>query len=171
MSNTNPNVVVQVKRAFVSNPPAAPSAGATVVLFATHPCTLGTGGVSYTSLFSRASGLQSVLIDPDAMEEIDVIFGLHDHASAANGLRAYYTNDGGVTWVETDLKDPNNAATIGAAAPVQVPTLAAGAEAAETFRIGRYKGFAITYTAGTPAPTSGTGWDVTVSVNYAPQEN
>jgi hypothetical protein len=99
MSNTNPNVVVQVKRAFVSNPPAAPSAGSTVVLFATHPCTLGTGGASAVSLFTRASGLQSVLIDPAAIEDIDVVFGEHDHASAANGLRAYYTNDGGVTWV------------------------------------------------------------------------
>ena len=112
--NTNPNVVVQVKRAFVSNPPAAPSAGATVVLFATHPCTLGTGGASVLSLFTRASGLQSVLIDPAAIEEIDVVFGKHDHASAANGIRAYYTNDGGATWVETDMKDPQNVATIGA---------------------------------------------------------
>jgi hypothetical protein len=171
MSNTNPNVVVQVDRAFVSNPPAAPSAGTTTVIFATHPCTLGTGGVSVVSLFTRASGLQSVLIDPDAIEEIDVTFGLHDHASAANGLRAYYTKDGGTTWTETDMKDPNNAATIGATAPVQVPTLAAGAEAAEIFRIGRYRGFALTYTAGTPGPTANTGWDVNVSVQYAPQEN
>ena len=170
MSNTNPNVVVQVQRAFVSNPPAAPSAGNTVVVFATHPCTLGTGGASVLSLFTRASGLQSVLIDPAAMEEIDVVWGLHNHASAANGLHAYYTNDGGVTWVETDLKDPNDLPTIGAAAPVQVPTLAAGAEWAEVFRIGRYKGFALTYTAGATGPTAVTGWDVTVSVNYAPQE-
>ena len=168
--NTNPNVVVQVQRAFVSNPPAAPSAGSTVVLFATHPCTLGTGGASVLSLFTRASGLQSVLIDPAAIEEIDVVFGKHDHASAANGIRAYYTNDGGATWVETDMKDPQNVATIGAAAPIQVPTLAAGAEWAEIFRPKRYKGFAITYTAGTPGPTANTGWDPTVEVDYSPQE-
>jgi hypothetical protein len=167
--NTNPNFILQVDRAFVGNVPTAPALNATTVLFATHPCTLGTGGASVLSTFTKASTGEAVVVTPDAIEELEVVFGLHDHASAANGVRAYYTNDGGATWHETDIKDPKNAATIGSAAAIQVPTLSAGQEWAEIFRIGRYRGFAITYTAGATGPTAGTGWDVTIGVKYAPQ--
>ena len=167
--NTNPNYVTQVDRAFVSNVPVAPTTGATIVLFSTHPCTLGTGGASVVSTYQKATTGEAVIVSPDAIEELEVIFGLHDHASAANGLRAYYTNDGGANWHETDIKDPNDAATIGAAAARQVPTLSAGQEWAEIFRIGRYRGFALTYTAGATPPTSGTGWDVSIGVKYASQ--
>ena len=167
--NTNPSYVIQVERAFVSNVPSAPAGGATTVLFATHPCNLGAGGVAVTSAFLRASTGQAVSVSPDAIEEVEVVFGLHDHASAANGVRAYYTNDGGITWHETDIKDPKNAPTIGAANPIQVPALSAGQEWAEIFRIGRYRGLAITYTAGATGPTAGTGWDVTIGAKYAPQ--
>ena len=169
--NTNPNVVTRVQRAFVSNVPAAPAANASVVLFATHPCNLGTGGASYQSQFAQRGGTQSIAIDPDAMETVNLIYVLHDHASATNGLRAYQTLDGGVTWKETDLKDPNNAATIGAAAPIQVPALSAGQEWAEIFHIGRYRGFALVHTAGDTGPTAGTGWAPAVSVQYAEQGN
>lgn len=167
--NTNPNFILQVDRAFVGNVPTAPAANATTVLFATHPCTLGTGGASVSSTFTKASTGEAVVVTPDAIEEVEVVFGLHDHASAANGLRAYYTNDGGSNWRETDMKDPNDAATIGAAAARQVPTLSAGQEWAEIFRIGRYRGFALTYTAGATPPTAGTGWDVSIGMKYAPQ--
>jgi hypothetical protein len=166
--NTNPNVVLNVERAFVSNVPAAPANDATTVLFATHPCTLSTGGASVRSTFVRGGG-EACQIAADSMEEVDLTFGLHNHASAANGLRAYYTNDGGTTWTETDMKGNDNTASIGAAAPIQVPTLAPGAEWSEKFVIGRYRGFAVTYTAGATGPTAGTGWDVTVAVKYAPQ--
>ena len=167
--NTNPNYILQVDRAFVGNVPVAPTTSTTVVLFATHPCTLGTGGASVVSTFVKATTGQDIVMSPDAIEEVELVFGLHDHASAANGLRAYYTNDGGANWHETDIKDPKNAATIGSAAQIQVPALSAGQEWAEIFRIGRYRGFAITYTAGATPPTSGTGWDVTIGAKYAPQ--
>ena len=167
--NTNPNFILQVDRAFVGNVPAAPVANATAVLFATHPCTLGTGGASVVSTFVKATTGADIVMSPDAIEELEVVFGLHNHASAANGLRAYYTNDGGANWHETDIKDPNDVATIGAAAPRQVPTLSAGQEWAEIFRIGRYRGFALTYTAGATPPTAGTGWDVSIGMKYAPQ--
>jgi hypothetical protein len=167
--NTNPNFILQVDRAFVGNVPAAPAANATVVLFATHPCTLGTGGASVVSTFIKATTGEAIVLSPDAIEELEAVFGLHDKASVANGVRAYYTNDGGANWRETDIKDPDDAATIGSAAPIQVPVLSAGQEWAEIFRIGRYRGFAITYTAGSTGPTAVTGWDVAIGVKYASQ--
>ena len=167
--NTNPNIVTAVDRAFVSNVPAAPAGNATTVLFATHPCTLSTGGASVVSTFQKATTGEAVVVSPDAIEEVEIVYGLHDHASAANGLRAYYTNDGGANWHETDIKNPKNAATIGSAAQIQVPALSAGQEWAEIFRIGRYRGIAITHTAGATGPTAGTGWDVTVGIKYASQ--
>jgi hypothetical protein len=60
--------------------PAAPAAGASVVLFATHPCNLGTGGASYQSKFANRNG-QAILIEPDAIETVNLIYVLHDKAS------------------------------------------------------------------------------------------
>ena len=172
---TNPNLIIGVERAFIANAPTAPGANATTVLFATHRCTLGTGGDVVKSTFVRGGGTQVVDIDADAMEELRVIFGLHDRASAANGLRAYYTNDGGGSWHETDMKGyvagVANQPSIGAAAPIQVPLLNAGQEWSERFQIGAYRGFALTYTAGAIGPTAVTGWDLIVSLKYAPQGN
>jgi hypothetical protein len=164
------NVITQVERVFVSNVPAAPVANASVVLFATHPCTLGTGGASYVSTFASPSGGQ-VVVAPDAIETVNVVYVLHDHASAADGLRAYQTLDEGKTWTETDMKDASNAATIGAAAPIQVPTLSAGQEWGEIFHIGRYRGIAIVHTAGATGPTASTGWALAISAQYSPQGN
>ena len=166
--NTNPNFILQVDRAFVGNVPTAPAANATTVLFATHPCTLGTGGASVSSTFTKASTGEAVVVTPDAIEELEVVFGLHDHASATNGVRAYYTNDGGTTWHETDVKGIDDAATIGSGHPIQVPALSSGQEWAEVFHVGRYRGFALEYTAGSTPPTA---WDVTVSVVYVSKEN
>jgi hypothetical protein len=166
--NTNPSVITRVERAFVSNVPSAPLANASVVLFATHPCTLG--GASYVSRFATPSG-GAIAVAPEAMETVRIIYALHNHASAANGLCAYQTLDGGATWIETDIKDGSNAATIGAAAPVQIPALSSGQEWSEIFHIGAYKGIAIVHTAGTTGPTAVTGWAIAISVQYSPQEN
>jgi len=170
-----PNVVVQVERAFVSNLPVAPSSGQTVVLFATHPCTLGTGGASVTSTFERGggspdpSGTTTVIVDPDALEEIEATFAKHDVASAANGLRAYQLLDDG-TWAETDMKGyvggVANQPTIGSAAAIQVPALTTGQEWSENFDVGRYRGFALTYTAGTSNLSE---WKLTIAAKYAKQ--
>ena len=122
---------------------------------------------SVQSKFARGDGNQEVLIAPDAIEDVTVVYGKNDQASAANGVRAYYTNDGGATWVETDIKGPDNAPTIGAGAPIQVPVLAAGQEWAEIFHVGRYRGVAIEHTAGAVPPNA---WDVTVSAQYSEQE-
>ena len=169
------NVILQCTRAFVANPPAAPSSGATCVLFSTHPRKPGGSGTAVVSTFATGKGTQPVVINPDAIEELDLTFHLHDHASAANGLRAVETTDGGVTWVETDMKGyvagVANQPSIGSAAPIQVPTLSAGQEWAETFVIGRYRGFALEYVAGSTPPTPGTGWGLSMAVKYAPQED
>jgi hypothetical protein len=159
-----------VQRAFVSNPPAAPSTGQTVVLFATHPRMPGGSGTPVTSTFATVDGA-NVVIEHGAIRDLAAVFGLHDHASAANGLRAYYTNDAGTTWHETDVKGIDDVATIGAGHAIQVPTLSAGQEWAEVFHVGRYRGFALEYTAGATPPTPTTGWDVNVSVVYVSKEN
>jgi hypothetical protein len=161
-------------RAFVSNPPAAPGNGATVVLFSTHPRKPGGSGTAVTSAFATADGNEVVQIRPDAIEELELKYYRNDKASAANGLRAYQTGDGGVTWEETDMKGDvagvPNQPSIGAASPIQVPVLSAGQEWSETFVIGGYRGFALEHTAGATGPTAGTGWSVSVAVKHALQE-
>jgi hypothetical protein len=152
-----------MKRAFVSNMTAAPAgAGDTVVLFATHPRMPGGSGTAVTSTFADADGL-NLIVPHGTITRMDAVFGRHDHASAANGLRAYYTNDGGTTWLETDMKGPDDQGTIGTGHPIQVPVLSSGLEWAEVFAIDRYRGFALEYIAGATPPTI---WDVTVSVAF-----
>jgi hypothetical protein len=162
------------ERAFVSNPPAAPENGATVVLFATHPRKPGGSGTAVTSTFSTGDGNETIKINPDAIEEVELTYHLNDQASAANGLRAYVTNDGGATWLETDMKGDvsgvPNQPSIGASAPIQIPALSAGQEWSETFVIGKYRGFALEHTAGATGPTAGTGWSVSITVLHAHQE-
>ena len=169
------NTIIQCDRAFVSNLPAAPGSGATCVLFSTHPRKPGGSGTAVQSTFTTGKGTAPVVINPDAIEEVDLTYHLNDQASAANGLRAYETSDGGVTWIETDMKGYVNGVanqpSIGAAAPIQVPALSSGQEWSETFAIGRYRGFALEHTAGATGPTAGTGWGLTVAVKYAPQED
>ena len=166
---SNPNVALQVKRAFVANLPDSPGTGATTVLFATHPRKPGGSGTAVTSTFVRQDGTQTMTIAPDAIEKVEVVYALHDHASAANGLRVYQTNDGGTTWIETDMKGPDDLPSCGSVAPIQVPALSAGQEWAEEFTVGRYRGIAIEHTAGATPPTAVTGWQVSVSVRYTEQ--
>ena len=169
MNTTSPDSIQSAEQAYVSNLPAVPTAGQTVVLFATHPRPAGGSGAAVTSAFARANGLQPIVIATEAIAGINVTFHLHDHASAANGLRAYETIDGGTTWTETDMKGyvagVANQPSIGSGAPIQVPALSAGQEWAEDFVIGRYRGFALEYTAGGTPPTA---WSLTVAVKHAP---
>ena len=158
---------MSAQTAFVSNPAVTPGAGETVVLFSTHPRMPGGSGSPVTSTFATVDGA-NVVIEHGTIRDMVAVFGLHDHASAANGLRAYYTNDGGTTWHETDVKGIDDAATIGSGHPIQVPALSSGQEWAEVFHVGRYRGFALEYTAGSTPPTA---WDVTVSVVYVSKEN
>lgn len=163
------SVIRQSARAFVSNPPAAPGNGATVVLFTTHDrATGGSGETVRPPQYERSDG-QVVKIDPDSIETVTVTWHKHDQASAANGLRAYKRDSSGA-WVETDMKDQWNAANIGAGAPIQIPALSAGQEWSETFEVGSARGFCIEQTAGATGPTADTGWDISISVTYAQQE-
>ena len=77
-------------------------------------CRPGGSGTAVQSTFATGKGTAAVVINPDAIEELDLTYHLHDHASEENGLRAYETTDGGVTWPEfaapTDI--PNPGATI-----------------------------------------------------------
>lgn len=163
------SVVRASDRAFVSNPSAAPGNDETVVLFATHPRKPGGSGAAVMSSYTRGHGTDPVNICPDAIEHVRVTWVKHDKASAANGLRAYQTDDGGATWHETDMKNAANVASIGAAAPIQIPVLSAGQVWAEDFDVGRYRGFAIEETAGATGPTPVTGWKYIVAVEYCAQ--
>lgn len=166
----NQERITRTNRAFVSNVPAAPAAGATVVMFSTHPRPLGG-----PSRFHHGAGEEEVKINPDSIVQITMMYHLHDQASAANGLRAYQTVDGGVTWEETDMKGyiggVANQPSIGAAAPVQVPALSSGQEWSEKFMLDGYRGFAIEETAGATGPTPGTGWKTSIAVEFSPQED
>lgn len=170
-------VAQRTNRVFVSNLIGTPPGNAaTTVLFCTHPrAPGGVGAAVGPSTFVRASGTEAVQVLPDAMRKVTAVYHLHDQASAANGLRAYQTSDGGVTWEETDMKGyvdgVANQPTIGSAAPIQVPILAAGQEWVETFEIDRYRGFALEHTAGAVGPTAVTGWKLTISVECVTQEN
>jgi hypothetical protein len=172
---SNNNLIIECDRAFVANVPAAPGNNATCVLFATHPRKPGGSGSAVVSTFESGTGTEPIDVNPDAIEEVEVTFHAHDKASAANGLRAYVTVDGGTTWNETDMKGyvagAANQPSIGAAAPIQIPALSAGQEWVETFDAGRYRGFAIEYTAGATGPTPVTGWSVSVTVNHASQRD
>ena len=168
--STNPNIVITTERAFVSSVPSAPANNATAVLFNTHSRKPGGSGTAVPpSTFTRGNGTEVVAIAPDAIKTVRLTYHLHDRASAANGIRVYQTADGGATWQETDMKDTLNAATIGAAAPVQVPVLSAGQEWSEKFEIDGYKGIAIEHIAGATGPTAQTGWLLTIAVFYVPQ--
>ena len=169
---SDPNVITNAQRAFLGNPSAVPTVnGQVVVLFATHPRKPGGAGSAVTSTFVRADGTQAVTVVPDAIEKVELSFFAHNQASAANGLRAYETLDGGTTWNETDMKGYVNGVanqpTIGSAAPIQVPVLSAGQEWTEDFTIGRYRGFAVEYVTGATPPTT---WSYDVAILYCEQE-
>lgn len=173
----SPTVAQRTNRVFVSNLIGTPPGNAaTTVLFCTHPrAPGGVGAAVGPSTFVRASGTETVQVAPDAITKLKLVYHLHDQASAANGLRAYQTSDGGVTWEETDMKGyvggVANQPSIGAAAPIQVPLLAAGQEWAEEFDISRYRGFALEETAGAVGPTPGTGWKVSMEIELTSQED
>lgn len=137
--------------------PAAPGNGATIVLFCTHPRVPGGGaGSPVGPTLGRATPF---------LDSVTCLWHKNDQASAANGVRIYMTDDAGVTWHESDRKDDSDAATIGAAAPRQVPVLTPPQEWRETFLVSDVRGFAIEYTAGATGPTPVTGWRGTITIN------
>jgi len=172
----SPTVAQRTNRVFVSNLIGTPPGNAaTTVLFCTHPrAPGGVGAAVGPSTFMRANGTEAVQVSPDAILKLKLVYHLHNQASAANGLRAYQTVDGGATWEETDMKGyvsgVANQPSIGAAAPIQVPALSAGQEWEEEFVIDMYRGFALEHTAGATGPTAGTGWKVSIEAELAPQE-
>lgn len=142
--------------------PAIPANNATTVLFCTRPKIPSGGAVAFP-----------VARDFDALnhriDAVTVVFLGHNKASAANGLRVYgwdapgdlnpLTGASGA-WAETDLKDDNGVPSCGAAAPIQVPILAAGQEFRRTFFVGHLSAVAIEYTAGADNPETWLGYVV-----------
>jgi hypothetical protein len=145
------------ERMFLPTFPTAPGNNATILLFNTHPKQVGGAGTMFQP---SLQGLQQVRI-----AAIHCRWLLNNQASAANGLRVYALRRDGVNWSEIDLKNDANAPTIGAAAPVQVPVTAAGAEWRETLVVSHCRGVAVEYTAGATGPTDGSGWDGCISVD------
>lgn len=141
--------------------PAAPGNAATIILFCTHPKVPSGGTAAVRPSLEQRGGIGK--FDVREMECVDILWHKNDQASAANGVRVYVTDDGGVTWFESDRKSDTNAATIGAAAPVQVPVLASPQEWRETFVVADCQGVAIEYTAGATGPTAVTGWRGTIT--------
>src|SRR3954466_7990425 len=98
--------------------PAAPTANQTILLFNTHPKVV-TGGSSQT--------LPPVAVPAARVVGVEIVWHRNNQASAANGIRVYALDDADA-WRETDVKDDNGAATVGAAAPQAVAALASPAE-------------------------------------------
>lgn len=134
--------------------PAAPGAAATIILFATKECAVGSARYTPKGGSLGAQGLTGV----------EFTWVKNDQASAANGVRLYTFDKDGVV-VEVDLKDDSNAATVGsgAATPIQIPVLAAGQEAHVFLEVSRYpRGVVVTYTS-VGAPTV---WDLMVQTYH-----
>ena len=129
--------------------PAAPGNGATIILATTHP-KVPTGGTATIQP-------SSVLVSTDNyLNALEFVWLRNDQASAANGVRVYALDDTG-TFREVDVKNYLNAATIGSAAPFQVPILSAGQEYHLLIDVSRYRGVAVEYTAGATGPTNWNG--------------
>lgn len=129
--------------------PIAPGNAATIIMFTTHP-DVAVAGIQPTN----ANWLRSM-----AAEKVNAWEGVwirNDQASAANGIRLYALDDLDVMR-EVDCKDDNGVATIGAAAPQAVGVLASPAERRLLIDTSRYRGFAVTYTAGASGPTNWNG--------------
>tara|TARA_R110000868_G_scaffold94150_7_gene260021 strand:+ start:1938 stop:2405 length:468 start_codon:yes stop_codon:yes gene_type:complete len=138
--------------------PTAPGNAATICLVATHPGTVAAG-------LPVAVAATSDRLVAKNLSEVEIVWHKNDQASAANGVRAYVTDDGGTTWFETDVKSDTNAATIGTSAAVQIAALSSPAEARTTIRVSQYQGVAVFYTAGATGPTAVTGWRGTITAH------
>lgn len=144
------------ERRFYAPWPAAPGNNATIILFATHPRQPGGSGDIVAPKDAPA---------PGQVDAITITWLRNDQASAANGVRVYgYDNTD--TWREVDLKNSLNIATIGSAAPVQVPILAAGQEYRVTLVVSHLRGVAVEYTAGGTGPTA---WNGAIAVDIGAQ--
>jgi len=137
--------------------PTAPGNAATVIMVSTAPKPAGGSGQAVPPTLSQG-------LEKGRAVSVTLGYLRNDQASAANGVRVWASDNGGVDWFEVDLKSDTNAATCGSAAPIQVPVLAAGAEWRETFIVKHLKDFAIEHTAGATGPTAVTGWRGVISV-------
>ena len=135
--------------------PARPTANGQSIILVSNADKTANGAVSPTPSTTTALG------DVDL---IDITFHDIDQASAANGLRAYASPDGGTTWYETDLKSDNDAATVGSAQPSQVPALTSVQEWRETFVVSHLKCWAIEFTAGA-TPPGASHWAGTIALH------
>lgn len=154
-------IYVDAKPRIVAPWPAAPGNNATIIMFTTHPKVATGSSVTTPSTLKSMVKPGAFTVSPDEIAEIELLWHRNNQASAANGLRLYVLirlSDGTTEWVESDCKNDSNNATIGTAAAIQVPSLAAPQEWRETFRVNQYLGFAIEYTAGATGPTQDTGW-------------
>jgi hypothetical protein len=132
--------------------PAAPGNGATIVMACCKVPKLATGAGATVPSTEPVRNL-----DANDVNAIEIVWLRNDQASAANGVRLYAVDDAG-TYREVDLKSDTNAATIGSAAPVQVPVLSTGQEWREFLDVSRYiNGWAVEYTAGATGPTNWNG--------------
>lgn len=155
MGASRPLGMQAAPRYFLAQP-TAPGNNATVILAATAA--------------KQPGGSGAIVQPPPHMEKlrgrataVTITFLAHDQASAANGIRVY-AKDAAGTWRESDRKNDSDVATIGSAAPVQIPVLSSPAEKRVTIIVADLDDWAIEYTAGATGPTATTGWQLKISV-------
>lgn len=117
-------------------PPSAPGNAATVVLF------------------SSVSAFGPKMMRMLGLDMVELVLLALDQASAANGLKAYGSDDGGTTWYQMSF--PSSAGT--ATMPVTLAALAAGSNHQQMFEVAGLNDFKLEFTAGATGPTAGTGW-------------
>ena len=121
--------------------PAAPAIGATIDLF--------------NSVTTYGAGQMRML----CVDRVQINFQSISHGSAANGLKAYASSDGGTNWDEVDFADSTGTATM----PDTVAASTAGADNIYDFWLAAYSDFKLTYTNGGTKPTT---WRTTCTVYY-----
>lgn len=114
------------------NPPAAPAADATVVL------------INTATMFANTKKSIALM----GLSRAVVTFNSVSHVSAAAGLKAYSSSDGGTNW---DQIEPGET----------IPVSAGSDVAAHEFPIDIYDDFKWEYTAGAVGPTT---WRVTIKL-------
>lgn len=124
--------------------PAAPGNNATVVLF------------------SSVSAFGAKMMRTLGLDMVELILLALDQASAASGLKAYGSKDGGVTYYQMSF--PNGAGT--ATMPVTLAALSAGQNHQQMFEVAGLDDFKLEFTAGATGPTDVTGWVPVVTGHF-----
>jgi hypothetical protein len=118
--------------------PTAPASGATAVLF-NSVSALG------AAKMMRTYGLTMV----------QVFYGRLSHDSAASGLKAYYSTDGGANWYQMDYKDSAGSSTM----PKTITAPGADKNVFESFDVSMVDDFKLEHTNSANVLTA---WDVVV---------